>query len=60
MTAKHEIVIKFTVVQELDDISDIIDPCEMAEQVAQNFADVMADYNAVSSYELISGKVDAK
>lgn len=60
MTAKHEIVIKFTVVQEIDDVMDIIDPCEISEQIVQGLADSLTDYNAVCSYELISGKVDAK
>lgn len=60
MTANFELTIKFTIVQELEEINEILDFYEIAEQGCQSLADQLTDRNAVCSYEIVSGKMGAK
>lgn len=60
MTAKYEITVKFTIVQDLNRIEDVLDFHKVAEQACQSLADQLTDQDAVTFYELVSGKMDAK
>ena len=60
MTAKYEINIKFNIVQEINDHSNLIDVYKIAEVASQQIADELTDYGAVLTYELKDSTIDAR
>lgn len=60
MLATHEILVKFTIVQEVESVNEIIDPHDVASTAANLLADELTEFNAVTSYEIVEGKMEAK
>lgn len=56
MTAKHEITVKFTLVQEVETVLDVTDPHEVAQYVV----DQLTTCNAVASYEMLNTVLDVR
>lgn len=60
MTAIHEITIKFTIAQEVDNVTDILDIHDVAQTAACCLADKLTDFKCTTSFEILEGKMDAK
>lgn len=60
MTAKHEIVIKFTIMQDVKDCTEILDPHDVCATAANLLCDELTDFKAVTTYEFLEGRIDAK
>ena len=60
MKAKFKIIVRYEIVQDVDDVKDLISPHDIAQTSCNILADELTDFNAVTSYEILSGKVDIK
>lgn len=60
MTANYEITVKFNIVQDVENCTELIDMHEFVQFVTEAVADRLVAQNAVVSVDFKEGKMDAK
>lgn len=60
MKATYEINLTLHVVQDVETVNDVLDPYNIGQTAANQVCDILSDYNAVTTYDFKSGKVDIK
>ena len=60
MKAEINVTIKFKIIQEIDDPCKIIDGHDVAQTAANEVCDILTDFNAVTSYEIVENTLSAR
>ena len=58
MNAKYEMLIKFTISQNLDDFSALVDPHQLGEMCAREMCDILTDKQCAVCYDIEGAKID--
>lgn len=60
MRAIYELTIKLTMVQDVQRVSDLINPREVIERSSQVLCDNNASMGFITTYEILDNKMEAK
>ena len=60
MTANYEITVKFNIIQDVENCTELIDMHELVQFITEELADRLVAQNAVVSVDFKGGKLDAK
>lgn len=60
MKATYEITLTLNIVQDIETVQDVLDPHNIATAAANQLCTVLKDYNAVTNYDIKSGRIDIK
>lgn len=60
MKAEINVTIKFKIMQEVDEPCKILDGHDVAQTAANEVCDILTDFNAVTTYEIVESTLDAR
>ncbi len=60
MKAKIDVTVKFSIVQEVDKPENILDGHDVASTAANELCDILTDFNAVTTYEIVESTLNAR